>query len=300
MVEREEWRRRRAIEKEVPATQISQTQRALCVTNNSQTSQVSSTASEGYETAHQNPAFLKDPVVDTASFIGPGLSSIDRYAISNSTQVMWFNEALRGKSSFGSEYARLVQQGNVEIYGRDEKEVGPADEPGKWLADTGASNHYSSFKHLFVHLIPCIPLVEILTGNGWVFADYIGTIPLILRVEGEIVKVHIENVLYVPTLQTRVNLFSVVVLEDRGYYSNFGSKDVKFSLNGQVLAQGIKVGTSWWLDCDTRSHELCLVTQDKGTPRPDTLEVWYQRLGHLNKRDVERLQSMATGLGPKS
>jgi len=108
MVEREEWRRRRAIEKEVPATQISQTQRALCVTNNSQTSQVSSTASEGYETAHQNPAFLKDPVVDTASFIGPGLSSIDRYAISNSTQVMWFNEALRGKSSFGSEYARSV------------------------------------------------------------------------------------------------------------------------------------------------------------------------------------------------
>jgi len=61
-----------------------------------------------------------------------------------------------------------------------------------------------------------------------------------------------------------VNLFSVVVLADRGYYSNFGPKDVKFSLHGQVLAQGIKVASSWWLDCNMRSHELCLATQDNG------------------------------------
>jgi len=72
------------------------------------------------------------------------------------------------------------QHGNVGIYGRDEREVGPADEFEKWLVDTGASNHYSPFKHLFVRLIPCIPPMEILTGNGWVFADYIGTISLIL------------------------------------------------------------------------------------------------------------------------
>ena len=93
-----------------------------------------------------------------------------------------------------------------------------------------------------------------------------------------------------------MNLFSVVILADRGYYSNFGPSDVKFSLNGQILAQGIKVASSWWLDCDTRSHDLCLATQDKGTLQPDTLEVWHQRLGHLNKRDIERLQSMATRL----
>ena len=114
--------------------------------------------------------------------------------------------------------------------------MGPADEPGKWLVDTGASNHYSPFKHLFVYLIPCVPPVEILTGNGWVFAHYIGTIPLIIRVDSDILTVHIKNVLYVPMLQIRVNLFFVVVLADRGYYSNFGPKDMKFSLHGQVLA----------------------------------------------------------------
>jgi len=67
---------------------------------------------------------------DAASFIGPGLSAVDRYATSNCIHAIW-NDALRGKSTFGYEYARSVQQGNVEIYGQDEREVGPADEPGK-------------------------------------------------------------------------------------------------------------------------------------------------------------------------
>ena len=96
MVERDEWRRRRPIENpnilEVPPTQSSQTQRALRI----------ATASDSYQTAcqtaHQNPASLNDPVVNAASFIGPGLSSADRYATSNSIQAMWFNEALRRKS----------------------------------------------------------------------------------------------------------------------------------------------------------------------------------------------------------
>jgi len=132
-----------------------------------------------------------------------------------------------------------------------------------------------------------MPPVEILTGNGWVFAYYIGTIPLIIRVDSDILTVHIENILYVPTLQTRVNLFSVVVLADRDYYSNFGPKDMRFSLHGQVLAQGIKVTSSWWLDCDTRSYELCLAIQNNGASQPDILEVWHQRLGHLNKKDVK-------------
>jgi len=36
--------------------------------------------------------------------------------------------------------------------------------------------------------------------------------------------------------------------------------------------------------------------QDNGHARPDTLEVWHQRLGHLNKWDIERLQQMASGV----
>jgi len=67
---------------------------------------------------------------DAASFIGPGLSAVDRYAISNCIHTIW-NDTLHEKSTFGYEYAYSVQQGNMEIYGQDEREVGPVDEPGK-------------------------------------------------------------------------------------------------------------------------------------------------------------------------
>ena len=159
----------------------------------------------------------------------------------------------------------------------------PEDEPGKWLVDMGASNHYNPFKHLFLYLTLYILLMKILTGNGWVSVSYYRTMPLFIPAEEEVLQVHIEQVLYVLTLQTWVNLFSMVVLADQGYFSNFGPHDIKLSLDGQLLAQGIKLGSSWYLDCDVKSHELCLTTQENGHTRLDTLEVRYQCLEHLNK-----------------
>lgn len=128
--------------------------------------------------------------------------------------------------------------------------------------DTGASNHYSPFKCLFLSLIPCDIPVEVLTGNGWVYAYYYGTIPLIIKVNNTLMHVHLENVLYVPTLQTRVNLFSVIVVADRGYNIDFSRSEVRFRQGGETLATGTRIGNSWWLDCDIRSHAICLAIRD--------------------------------------
>jgi len=184
-------------------------------------------------------------------------------------------QALNGKAVFGKEYAHSIQQNKHVIQNKAEEGVGPEDEPEKWLVDTGASNYYSPFYHLFVHLEKCNPPVDILTGNVWIQAFYYGNIPLIIRVNGEIYHIHLKNVLYVPTLQTRVNLFSVVVLADRDYYTCFGLYDVKFTLDRSTLAQGVKIGTSWWLDCDVRSHSICMAALDDGDSCPESLEVWH-------------------------
>lgn len=45
------------------------------------------------------------------------------------------------------------------------------------------------FKHLFLCLLPCQPPVEILTGNGYVYSYFYGTIPLVLLVEGQITHI---------------------------------------------------------------------------------------------------------------
>jgi len=180
MINKEEWRKQcRFPVQQLPTTNA--TQSPIQPAKNTRPYQ-QAFQTKGYQTAAQNPAYLESPdALDPTSYVGTNLSSIDRFASSNYTQASWHNLGLAGKLNFQSEYTRSVQQGKHEIQIKEVGEVGPGDEPGKWLVDTGASNHYSPFKHLFLHLTPCIvPLVEILTGNSWVSASYYGTIPLFI------------------------------------------------------------------------------------------------------------------------
>ena len=122
------------------------------------------------------------------------------------------------------------------------------------MVDSGASSHYSPFRHLFLSLEPLDPPVRVLTGNGFIFAHHKGPIPLVLRCpnqDGMVQHVHLEDVLYVPHLQSRVNLYSIVVLDDKSIQSVFGPTSVTFSTSdGDVLATGTRIGNSWWLDAD--------------------------------------------------
>jgi len=128
---------------------------------------------------------------------------------------------------------------------RHDGEVRPGDEPTQWLVDSGTSNHFSPFKFLFLSLTPLDPPINVLTGNGWITAESKGTIPLIIKVHNRVEYVHVENVLYIPSQRTRVNLFSIVVLAERGLHSDFGPVDVKFMNEGEIVASGTKIGNCW-------------------------------------------------------
>ena len=168
------------------------------------------------------------------------------------------------------------------------------DAPGKWLIDSGASSHYSPFRHLFSFLLP-IPPIRILTGNGFIHAFIQGLIPLIVRINDSTVRnILLENVLFVPTLQSRVNLFSIVVLANKGISSHFGPDAVHFSRDGHLLARGTRIGSSWWLDADTRSHSLYLALTQQHHLQPES--VWHQRLGHLHLHGIHDLQKVSSGI----
>ena len=49
--------------------------------------------------------------------------------------------------------------------------------PGMWLIDRGASNHYTSLRHILSDFKP-IPRVKIITGKGYVTAVGIGNVTL--------------------------------------------------------------------------------------------------------------------------
>ena len=172
-------------------------------------------------------------------------------------------------------------------------QVNDGDEPGKWLIDSGASSHYSPFLYLFTFLTP-IPPVRILTGNGFISASYKGSIPLLVRIDdSQVHNILLENVYFVPTLQSRVNLFSIIVLANKGITSLFGPNDVQFCRDGSTLARGIRIGSSWWLDADVHSHTLCQKLAFH-TAQPES--VWHQRLGHLHLRGIHDLQKVSTGI----
>ena len=122
--------------------------------------------------------------------------------------------------------------------------VHEGDQPGKWLIASGASSHYSPFHYLFSFLSP-ISVIQILTSNGFIHAFFQGTIPLVVCINDSTVRnVTFENVLFVPTLQSHVNVFTIVVLANNGISATCGPDAVHFSRNGSLLACFAPIGSS--------------------------------------------------------
>ena len=211
---------------------------------------------------------------------------------------------LANRSSFSNEYCFTLRDQPRLLSQRVVGSLHPDDEPGKWLVDSGASSHFSPFRHLFLSLERIEPPVKILTGNGYVLAEFKGPIPLIIKVDDRIDLLHLEDVLYVPSLQSRVNLYSIVVLADKGIHSTFGPHHVRFTTDeGVLLAAGTRYGNSWWLTADIHSHRVCHSLHPPVSaphahlaiiPQPELR--WHQCLGHLNSQDMFRLQLMSSGI----
>ena len=205
------------------------------------------------------------------------------------------HESLVNRSLFSNEYCFTLRDSPHLLSLRPpEGSLHPSDAPGMWLVDSGASCHYSPFFHLFLSLTPIEPPLRILTGNGFLTASFKGPIPLIIRANAQLYFLHLEDVLFVPGLQSRVNLFSVVVLADTGVLSTFGPDNVTFTAGSSVLASGTRIGNSWWLDADVRSHHLYMTVHQQ--PQPQSEDLWHQRMGHLNRIDLLKLQQQSHGI----
>lgn len=209
------------------------------------------------------------------------------------------HDNLANRASFTDEYCYTLRDSPQLLSSRPPSEHGlvhPGDAPGKWLVDSGASSHYSPFRHLFLDLQPIEPPVRILTGNGFIYAEFKGPIPLIIRgPHNTVTHLLLDDVLYVPGLQSRVNLYSIVVLADKQVNTVFGPSSVTFSaMDGTILATGTRVGNCWWLDADVRPYDLCLTLQHDQSSSSASL--WHRRMGHLNHTDLIRLQRLSDGI----
>ena len=209
-------------------------------------------------------------------------------------------------------------------------------QPGQWLIDSGASNHFTSSKHLLSDYRDC-PEQRILTGNGYIIAKGIGNVTL----HSSVGLRTIFDVLYVPDLSGKHNLLSIPQLVRKGCLISMSKSEgcvISSPDNTLVLLQGSFTGKGFIVDmsvCRTSSQiaklrihplpsgQLALLPghlSDEGylssfhsdSPIPSTsdpniallagtedtqpIEIWHMGLGHLNQSAIHQLTNVATGL----
>lgn len=159
----------------------------------------------------------------------------------------------------------------------------------QWLIDSGATNHYSAHRNVFINFRPC-PEIPVDTGAGRIFAKGVGDIVVNLPLPyGRIV---IQDVMWVPQLMGYSNLLSVPQLTRTGFSVLFSALNSKIMRSNIVVALGSLRGKAFYLDISLPSHLAML----SGTTDTQPLEVWHKRLGHLNQDAIHKLTTMATGI----
>jgi GAG-pre-integrase domain len=124
----------------------------------------------------------------------------------------------------------------------------------------------------------------VLHGQG------IGTIKLIREHRGKCFHGEIKNVLFVPDLG--MTLLSIGSITENGFDVNFSGERAQVLLSGQVIMTGRRMGASLYrVDARAqRSPTMGFAASCSHT----SLNIWHQRLGHVNMRTVTR---MASGIG---
>lgn len=93
--------------------------------------------------------------------------------------------------------------------------------------------------------------------------------------------VDIDDVLYVP--QIKKNLFSVGVCTTKGFDVHFRSRQVLFSRDGEMIAQGIKQGNEIY------RMFFKVIFREEVNMSLVSLQTWHEWLGHINKRTLREM-----------
>lgn len=117
-----------------------------------------------------------------------------------------------------------------------------------------------------------------------------GVISLEMLVQGSWRNSFMENVLYAPDAAR--NLFSVSQALDHGCEFNVSNDKCEFLKSKGVVAVGIRCGNLFKLLCKTMYPEVLnsvVCPAEAQLSETNSLQLWHERLGHLNKQHVKKL-----------
>ena len=175
-----------------------------------------------------------------------------------------------------------------------------------WYIDSGATDHICYDRMLFADYQPLLTPRPVFLGNSSRVNAYgTGTVHLGNRIT-------LTGVLHVPDME--LNLFSVEKALCRGYELAFTPAGCTISHRGKAIMMATRSGNLFRI---TTQHSLANLTQGEVSSTDDaasqpitrppatlatdnshsqTLQLWHERLGHLNMADIRRLAGMANGI----
>lgn len=154
----------------------------------------------------------------------------------------------------------------------------------EWFVDTGATDHMSSNKNLFVSLTNVKEkYISVAKKSETIKVVGVGDIILEGLYGSSGPRQRLRNVLYAPDLDS--NLLSVSRIVDAGYKVCF--KETECSLvgdDGEEIPFGSRSG-QLWKSTSSLSNVHALMTQ---SPKA-SVEIWHKRLGHLGQKGMDML-----------
>jgi len=170
-------------------------------------------------------------------------------------------------------------------YGCDSEDViclvGNADDNDdiskSWLVDSAASAHMCCMR-------ACLDDYKTTTGRSVTMGDKgsvatagVGTVVLKVTVQGKTHKINLKKVLHVPTMG--FNLMSVGMMEERGAEVSFKRGMSIIKMNKKIAACGTRNDRLYHLDMAPMSDIAAVAS----------LQLWHERLGHVNVAGVKRM-----------
>ncbi|KAL5515273.1 hypothetical protein EMCRGX_G000418 [Ephydatia muelleri] len=160
-----------------------------------------------------------------------------------------------------------------------------------WIVDSGASSHMTQTQEFMVNYEEFGTPQKVCLGDGRTLEAFgkgkVIVTMVFKRCERE--KVTMYDVLYVPKLAC--NLFSVRAAAAKGNTVKFDDSGCCiWDRRGNLLGTGSLVEKLYYLDCETTiSQEKVSIAS--GFPVNNKINLWHQRLGHLNEHQLKEMAS---------
>ena len=150
----------------------------------------------------------------------------------------------------------------------------------------GATNHITHSDEYFTKFEKFLTAKYVRVGNNELLSAHgKGTINIEVMLNGIWHKHTINDVWYVPEMGR--NLFSVAAITEKGYDFVASKNSCSISRNGEVLIVGKKVESQLY-ELKMKSIKPETMVEVNISAAVDTLQLWHERLGHQNKRHVQK------------